>query len=400
MEGRGPAVIEGAIAGILISAISLLCGLLSGPSLGMSVGATAGDQLGRSLQHRLLGSRRAVTVTAVVLTLKALVLEMRGRPVLGLAGLSGYAAWRQKQRQDLLAKQPDDVVATLKPQTEEIETTLLLDVLSIEVGHRLFPSVDSEIGETLVDRISLLRRKVASELVIVIPPVHVRDNVQLEPNAYRVLLLGNEIAAAKPRAGRLLALDPSGTALPVRGEDARDPAHARPARRVSSRDRELAETLEYTDVDHAALIATHLAETARPNAHRIIGRTEVQDLFDVVSRGNPRLFEELVSNLLSYAEVLKLVRNLLKDSVSIRDVRSIAEGVIGSAPTTRDPAQLTERGRQRLSGHLTSTFRGTDGQLWALCALSSSAVIPRSVSSRFEKSGQTSPSSLLLPEVH
>ncbi len=400
MDGASKFVKGDAIAGILITVINLLGGLLLGLSSGMSVGDAAktfsilsvgdalvsqipallistaagvvvtrsatGEQLGRALRFQLLGSRRAVTATAGVLTLMAIVPGMPAVPFLGLAGLLGYAAWKQRRREQMLANQPDDALTTPKTQAEELEEALPLDVLSLEVGYQLVAAVDPQMGGTLVDRISSLRRQLATELGIVMPPVHIRDNLQLEPNAYRVLLLGNEIAAAELRPGRLLALDPSGTAPSVNGEATHDPAFGSPARWVSLRDREFAEALGYTVVDHSTVIATHLAETARRNAYRIIGRAEIQHLFDVFSRGNPKLVEELVPNLLSFAEVLKVVRNLLKEGVSIRDVRSIVEGLIELAPTTRDPEQLTEMIRQRLSGQLTSTFRATDGNVWAM----------------------------------
>ena len=341
--------------------------LLISTAAGVVVTRSAtGEQLGRALRFQLLGSRRAVTATAGVLTLMAVIPGMPALPFLGLAGLLGYGAWKQRRREQALANQPDDALTTPKTQAEEIEEALPLDVLSLEVGYQLVAAVDPQMGGTLVDRISSLRKQLAIELGIVMPPVHIRDNLQLEPNAYRVLLLGNEIAAAELRPGRLLALDPSGTAPPVNGEQTHDPAFGSPARWVSLRDRELAEALGYTVVDHSTVIATHLAETARRNAFRIVGRAEIQHLFDVFSRGNPKLVEELVPNLLSFAEVLKVVRNLLKEGVSIRDVRSIVEGLIELAPTTRDPEQLTEMIRQRLSGQLTSTFRATDGNVWAM----------------------------------
>jgi flagellar biosynthesis protein FlhA len=196
--------------------------------------------------------------------------------------------------------------------------------------------------------------------------VHIRDNLALAPGAYRFLLLGTEIAGGTTRAGRLLAMDASGSAPPIDGESAKDPAFGTPARWIASRDRELAEALGYTVVDHTTIIATHLAEVVRSHAHEILGRAELSQLFEVFSRGTPKLIEELVPNLLSSADVLKVLRNLLREGVSIRDLRTIVEALIELAPATRDPEQLTELMRQRLSRQLTAAYTDGEGVLATL----------------------------------
>jgi flagellar biosynthesis protein FlhA len=239
-------------------------------------------------------------------------------------------------------------------------------VLSLEVGYELVHAVDPQMGGTLVERIAGLRKQIALDLGVVIPPVHIRDQLELEPNQYRVLLLGAEIARGSMRAGRLLALDASGSAPTLDGEATRDPAFGTPARWISVRDRDLAEALGYTVVDHATVIATHLAEVVRNNAHNILGRAELEHIFGVFSRTTPKLVEELVPNLLSFAEVLKVLRNLLREGVSIRDIRTITESLIELAPSTRDAEQLTELVRQRLSRQISNAFKGTDGAIQTL----------------------------------
>ncbi|HEX7452045.1 MAG TPA: flagellar biosynthesis protein FlhA [Polyangiaceae bacterium] len=403
MDGASKFVKGDAIAGLLITAINLVGGLLIGLSKGMtlsgagetfsilSVGdalvsqmpslmistaagvvvtrSATGDQLGRALKTQLLGSRRAVAATAGVLTLFAFIPGMPAFPFLALAvvlGLSAQAGLK-KDASKLAADSAVPAEPLVKAgSSEEIDAALPVDILALEVGYELVHAVDPSMGGSLVDRIAALRKQMALDLGIVIPPVHVRDNLQLPAGAYRLLLLGTEIVRGTTRAGRLLAMDASGNAPAIDGEATKDPAFGTPARWISTRDREYAEALGYTVVDHTTIIATHLSETVRSNAHNILGRGELQHLFEVFSRTTPKLVEDLVPNLLSFGEVLRVLRNLLRESVSIRDLRSILEALTELAPQTKDPEQLTELSRQRLSRQITASFIGSDGTLSAL----------------------------------
>ena len=403
MDGASKFVKGDAIAGLLITAINLIGGLLIGLSSGMTLAAAGetfsilsvgdalvsqmpslmistaagvvvtrsatGDQLGRALKSQLLGSRRAVAATAGVLTLFALIPGMPAFPFLSLAGLLALSA-QAGLKKDASARAVESAEPTepvVKPgSSEEIDAALPVDILALEVGYELVHAVDPQMGGSLVDRIAALRKQMALDLGIVIPPVHVRDNLQLPAGAYRLLLLGTEIVRGTTRAGRLLAMDASGSAPSIDGEATKDPAFGTPARWIPTRDREYAEALGYTVVDHTTIIATHLSETVRSNAHNILGRGELQHLFEVFSRTTPKLVEDLVPNLLSFGEVLRVLRNLLREGVSVRDLRSILEALTELAPQTRDPEQLTELSRQRLSRQITASFLGTDGTLSAL----------------------------------
>jgi flagellar biosynthesis protein FlhA len=177
------------------------------------------------------------------------------------------------------------------------------------------------------------------------------------------MLLGTEIAGGLTRAGKLLAMDPTGSAPAIDGEATKDPAFGTPARWIPTRDRELAEALGYTVVDHATIIATHLAEVTRRYADQLLGRAELQGLFELFSKTTPKLVDDLVPNLLSFGEVLKVMRNLLREGVSIRDLRTILEAMLETASTTKDTEQLTEITRQKLSRQLTAAYTGRDGSL-------------------------------------
>jgi len=404
MDGASKFVKGDAVAGLLITFINLVGGLMIGLSRGMTLGSAAetfsilsvgdalvsqipallistaagvvvtrsatGDQIARAFQAQLLGSRRAVTATAGVLTLFALLPGMPAIPFLAIAaGLFFFA------KKPLPATTTPDAVA--KPETatqaaprpgspEDIEGALPLDVLALEVGYELVQVVDPELGGTLVDRIGALRKQIAIDLGTVIPPVHIRDNLELLPGVYRILLLGTEVARGTTRAGRLLAMDPTGSAGPLDGEAVKDPAFGTPARWIHPRDRELAEALGATVVDHTTIVATHLGEVARTQAHKILGRSELAHLFEVFSKSTPKLVEDLVPNLLSTTDVLKVLRNLLRENVSIRDLRTVLEGLIELAPATRDTEQLTELARQRLSRQISAQYTGSDDVLAGL----------------------------------
>jgi flagellar biosynthesis protein FlhA len=403
MDGASKFVKGDAIAGLLITFINLVGGLMIGLANGMTLANAAetfsilsvgdalvsqmpalmistaagvvvtrsatGDQLGRALRSQMLGSRRAVAATAGMLTLFALLPGMPALPFLTLAGALALTvrAAKRKEESDSKAAQAAAKEPIKKPgSSEEIDAALPLDIFALEVGYELVQAVDPQMGGNLVDRIAALRKQMALDLGIVIPPVHVRDNLQLPPGVYRFLMLGTEIARGTTRAGRYLAMDATGSAPPIDGEATKDPAFGTPARWIPVRDRELAEALGYTVVDHTTVIATHLSEVVRMNAHNILGRTELGHLFEVFQRTTPKLVEDLVPNLLSNGEVLRVMRNLLKEGVSIRDLRSILEALTEIAPNTRDPEQLTEMTRQRLSRQLTAQFTGHDGTLSAL----------------------------------
>jgi flagellar biosynthesis protein FlhA len=405
MDGASKFVKGDAIASILITAINLIGGLLLGLAAGMplknaietfsvlSVGdalvsqmpallistaagvvvtrSATGDQLGRALRVQMLGSKRSITVTAAVLVLFAMLPGMPALPFVALAVGLGFAARRLKDAPVDPATAgadggPGAAPAARPDSAEDIDSALPLDVLALEVGYELVHAVDPSMGGTLVERIASLRKQIALDMGVVIPPVHIRDQLELEPNQYRVQLLGAEIARGSMRAGRLLALDASGSAPTLDGEATRDPAFGTPARWISLRDRDLAEALGYTVVDHATVIATHLAEVVRSNAHNILGRAELEHIFGVFSRTTPKLIDELVPNLLSFAEVLKVLRNLLREGVSIRDIRTITESLIELAPSTRDAEQLTELVRQRLSRQISNAFKGVDGSIQTL----------------------------------
>ena len=397
MDGASKFVHGDAVAGLLITGINLIGGLILGVSRGMDIGQAAetfsvlsvgdalvsqipallvsaasgvvvtrsatGEQLGRALGAQMLGRRRSVVLTAGILTVLAIVPGLPALPCLILAGALALIARKLPKEGAAPALAEAKAEPKKKTPQEEIDTALSVEMLTLEVGFELVAAVDAAQGGTLLDRVAALRTQLAKELGVVIPPVHVCDNLELPPGGYRVLLSGNPIGQGECRAGRLLAIAGGGPAPALDGEPTVDPTFGMPARWIAVRDREMGEALGYAVVDHATVIATHLGELLRTSAHRLLGRQELQHLIDVLARATPKLVDDVVPNLLSIGDVLRVLRNLLREGVSIRDMRSILEALAEIAAQTKDPEQMTEMLRERLAPHITARLRGVDGNV-------------------------------------
>jgi flagellar biosynthesis protein FlhA len=400
MDGASKFVHGDAIAGLLITGINLLGGLVVGVMSGLDLSkavetfsiltigdalaaqipallistasgivvtrSATGEELGAALTSQLLGSRRAVALTAGGLALFGLLPGMPALPFLTLAGGLGYVAWKGSRQAQQEAQPKTDVAKAAPGSKEDIESALGVEVLTLEVGYGLVSIVDPSLGSHVVDRIGVLRRQFAEELGFVVPPVRLRDNLSLPPETYRFLLLGTEVAKAAIPQGRLLALRASETAPDIEGEPTRDPAFGTPAYWIRPRDRELAEALGYTVVDAPTVLVTHLGEVVRKFAADLLGRPQLDHIFEVFSRTTPKMVDELVPNLLSMSEVLKVFRNLLREGISIRDLRTVLESLLELAPSTKDPEQLTEMTRQRLARQITANHMGSDGAVSAI----------------------------------
>ena len=405
MDGASKFVHGDAVAGLLIMAINLIGGLILGVARGMDIGRAAetfsvlsigdalasqipallisaasgvvvvrsatGEPLGRALAHQFLGRKRAVALTAGIMMCLGLMPGMPALPCFGLAiGLvilsRRVSAPAEAAAAAKAAAETEQAADPKRAAAEDIESTLALHVLAFEVGYELVSVVDTARGGTLLDRVSKLRHEMARELGIVVPPVHVNDDLTLGAGAYRIKVHGTEVAKGELAAGRLLAIDASGTAPPIDGERTLDPTFGMPAIWIADRDRELAEALGYTVVDHATVLATHLGEVVRNHAHRLLGRQEAQQLIDVLARTCPKLVDDVVPTLLSLGDMVRVLRNLVKEGISVRDMRSILEAVGELATQTKDPEQLTEMVRERLASQITSRHRAADGVVNAL----------------------------------
>ena len=403
MDGASKFVHGDAIAGLLITAINLVGGLVLGVAHGMDLAKAAetfsvlsvgdalvsqipsllmsaasgmvvtrsatGEQLGNAFRSQLLGRKKPMFLTAIILGGLGLMPGMPMLPCFALAAVIFVAARKLPATGTVappVSGSPEAALAQKNDAVNDVETALALDVLSLEVGYELVSVVDVGRGGTLLSRVASLRTQLAKEIGVVIPPVHVCDNLELAPGAYRVMILGTEVASGICRSGRLLAMATNGSVPALEGETTKDPTFGLPARWIHERDKEVGEALGYAVVDHATIVATHLGEVLRANAHKLFGRQEAQALLDLLARTAPRLVDDVVPTLLPLGDVLRVLKNLLREGISIRDMRTIMEALADLAPTVKDYEQLTEMVRERLSAQITARFKGADGAITAL----------------------------------
>ncbi|HEY7884594.1 MAG TPA: FHIPEP family type III secretion protein, partial [Cellvibrionaceae bacterium] len=224
---------------------------------------------------------------------------------------------------------------------------------------RLIPMVDRGQGGELLGRIKGVRKKLSQEMGFLVPTVHIRDNLELMPNTYRISLMGVTAAEAEIFPDRDLAINPGQVFGELEGTRTKDPAFGLDAIWIDSGQKEQAQTLGYTVVDASTVIATHLNQLLQQHIHELLGHEDVQKLLDMLSRNSPKLAEELVPNTLSINVLLKVLQNLLREKVAIRDIRTIAEALAGSSQKSQDPAALTAMARVALSRQITQSIVGT-----------------------------------------
>ncbi len=293
-----------------------------------------------------------------------------GMPLLafGMVGGALFLAGRRAQ-----AKQAAAAAGPAHPRADEVakggervQDLLALDALELEVGYGLVPLIDLGRGGELPGRVTALRKQLAGELGIILPSVHLRDNLRLEANQYRVLLRGMEIGKGMALAERIMALDPGGATPAIEGMRGVDPTFGLAAVWIVPADRPRAEAMGLTLVDPASVVTTHLSELLRRNAHDIVGRQEVQELLGVVARDAPKLVEDVIPGTISLGDLVKVLRGLLREGVSVRDLRTILEAVADAAPRSKEASYLVEAARRRLARQITARIAGADGVVRAL----------------------------------
>ncbi|MEE9543435.1 MAG: FHIPEP family type III secretion protein, partial [Thermodesulfobacteriota bacterium] len=248
-------------------------------------------------------------------------------------------------------------------ETEEVAEISPLDPLSMEVGYRLIPLVDTSSGGELLDRIKAMRRQSANETGFLVPPIHIKDNLQLKPEEYVFLLKGAEVGRGEVMTNHSLAIDPGNAQSGLDGIPTKEPAFGLPAFWVDDNMKDQAKLLGYTVVNPSIVIVTHLTEVVRANSNEILSRQDVQSMLDTLAKTHPKVVEELVPNLLTVGGVQKVLKNLLKERVPIRDILTIIETLADYAPIVKDPDILTGFVRQALSRTITKQYVGTEGAI-------------------------------------
>jgi flagellar biosynthesis protein FlhA len=319
--------------------------LIISTAAGIVVTQSATDKsLGKLLQQQLSFQPMAIMSSAAIVFFFGL---MPGMPHIafmltssGIAAL-GWVSMRARVEEKL---------EELPPPEEEVtpEVLLPMDVLEFEVGYGLIPMVDTAQGGELLSRIKGMRRQVAGEFGIIVPPIHVRDNLELKPNEYRLLLKGSEISRGDAMIDRLLVLNPEEIATDIPGIPVKEPAFGLPALWIKKADNERAQLAGLTVVDPSTVIATHLTEAIKANAHELLGRQELQSILDTVTKSHPKVVDELVPGTLPPGVILRVLKNLLKERVSIKNMLTILETLADYGAITKDPDFLTEYVRQAL----------------------------------------------------
>ena len=404
MDGASKFVRGDAIAGILILAINLVGGIVIGlfshglslsesaqvyttlaigdglvaqlPSLLISVAtamlvtrSTGEHEMGESVQKQVFGQQRALTVAASLMALVGIVPGMPNLPFLALAALLGWAAWRMRAR----AQAPDEAPDAAAPGGSPAGSTAVaelswdevrpLEPLAMEVGYRLIPLVDQAQGGQLLARLKGVRRKLTQDLGFLIPAVHVRDNLELAPGQYRLLVHGVPVASGELVPDRELALDPGRVFGPLDGIPGKDPAFGLDAVWITPAQRAHAESLGYTVVDASTVAATHLSHIVREHASELLGHDEVQNLLATLGRSVPKLVEDLVPKLLPLSVVVKVLQSLLADRVPVRQMRQIVEALLEHGAHTQDPAALTAAVRVALGRFIVQEINGMAPEL-------------------------------------
>lgn len=348
--------------------VSQIPALIISTSAGLLVSRAASENaMGKEFGNYIFKNPNPIYLGSFVVFLFGLVPGLPAFPFMMLALLLGGGVYLF-QRKHPGGEQPVAAATDTEetPETtgpEDVEHLLLLDTMELEVGYGLISLVDKEQDGSLLGRIRAIRRQFATEMGVVIPPIHIRDNLKLKPSEYRLVIKGVEMARCELMVDHLLAMDPGDSPRKIDGISTREPAFNLPAVWIPKDREEEAKFAGYTVVDIPTVIATHLTEIIRNNTTDLMGRQETQYLLDNLTKTHPKAVEELVPSLLSLGIVQKVLQNLLKERISIRDLLTIVETLADYAPMSKDPDLLTEYVRQKLARSILSSFTQEDGVL-------------------------------------
>ncbi len=397
MDGASKFVRGDAIAGILILFINIIGGLAIGmaqhgmplnaalhnytlltigdglvaqiPSLLLSTATavivtrvSSSQNMSEQISTQLLGNPRALGVAAGIIGILGLVPGMPNLPFILLAGLLGGGAYWLRMRQNAEAEQPEVVSASEPASSEHQELSwddvAPVDIIGLEVGYRLIPLVDRNQGGPLMARIKGVRKKLSQELGFLVQSVHIRDNLDLAPNAYRITLMGVPVGEAEVHPEHELAINPGQVFGTLQGISTKDPAFGMEAVWVDPAQRDDAQAMGYTVVDASTVVATHLSQLLQQHAHELLGHEEVQQLLDMLAKSAPKLVEDLVPKALSLGGLLKVLQNLLEEQIPVRDMRTIAETLAEYAPHSQDAGVLTAAVRAALGRSIVQHING------------------------------------------
>jgi len=401
MDGASKFVRGDAVAGILILLINILGGLVIGilqhdltfavaaknyvlltigdglvaqiPALLLSTSAgiivtrvSSTQDMGQQVLNQLFQNPKSLAVTSGVLGVMGVIPGMPHFAFLFLAIISGTGAYliKQKQAKTELKEAPIQTVEQT-PESRELswDDVTPVDTIGLEVGYRLIPMVDKEQGGQLMARIKGVRKKLSQELGFLIPAVHIRDNLELPPNGYRITLMGVSVGEADIQPDKDMAINPGQVYGTISGVPTKDPAFGLEALWIEGSQRDQAQTLGYTVVDSNTVIATHLSQLLQTHANELLGHEEVQHLLDKLAESAPKLVENLVPDTLNLGIIVKVLQSLLAEGIPVRDIRTIAETLAEHAARSQDPDELTTAVRTSLGRMIVQQINGMAAEL-------------------------------------
>jgi flagellar biosynthesis protein FlhA len=400
MDGAGKFVRGDAVAGILVLFINLLGGMAVGslqhglavgeaarvyglltigdglvaqiPALVLSTAAaimvtrvSASQDMGQQIVSQLFARPKSLAVTAGIVGTMGLVPGMPNVAFLSLAILAGGSAWLLQRGQRLAAERSAQPKAEAQPLPRDLgwDDVQPVDPVGLEIGYRLIPLVDKTQAGPLMGRIKGVRKKLSQELGFLVPPVHIRDNLDLPPNTYRLTLMGVVVGQAEVHPDREFAINPGQVFGQLEGIPARDPVFELDAVWVTPEWRDQAQTLGYTVVDASTVVATHLNQVLQDHAHHLLGYDETQQILERLARSAPKLVEDLVPKLLPLGVVVRVLQTLLEEHIPLRDIRTIAETLAEHGARSQEPAVLTAAVREALGPLIVQGINGLEKEL-------------------------------------
>ena len=402
MDGASKFVRGDAVAGIMILFINVIGGLIIGmtqhqlsfpdaiqnytlltigdglvaqiPSLLLSTASamvvtrvsSSAENIGQQFNAQLFENPKSLSISAGTIGIMGLIPGMPNIPFLLVASGLGYAAYRiTKRRQQAERIDVPMPIPEQSPEQKELgwDDVMPVDMIGLEVGYRLIPLVDKTQGGQLMSRIKGVRRKLSQELGFLIPSVHIRDNLDLPPNAYRVSLLGVTIDEDEVHSDHEMAINPGRVFGSLPGIECRDPAFGLDAVWIDPEQKDHAQSLGYTVVDPGTVIATHLSHVLQTHAHELFGHEEAQQLLDSLAKTAPKLVDNLVPKILPLGAIVNVLKNLLQEQVPIRDIRTIAETLADQGGKSQDPGVLTGIVRSALGRSIIHKISGVEKEI-------------------------------------
>jgi flagellar biosynthesis protein FlhA len=358
-----PALITSTAAGILVTR------------------AAAKEELGKELTKQLLAYPRVLAILTIMLVVFGLVPGLPMLPFFFLAGITGFLAYNLKgndvtklalatEASGETAAAGNGAAAGAKPAAaagaDKLETLLSVDALQIELGYGLVSLADARKGGDMLERVTGVRKTFATDMGVIVPPIRLRDNMQLDANQYRFLLKGNPIAQGELMPGHWLAMNAANSKTVLKGVPTVEPVFKLPATWITDIERKNAEVSGYTVVDAASVLVTHLSETVKRNCHEILSRQDVQNLLDNLKQTNPTVISELIPAQLNVGQVQRILQNLLAEGISIRNLAGILEKVSDYANVTKNPDELSEHARRALGSQIVKPYQADNGSLQAI----------------------------------